>query len=408
VVPALLIGHDRVLSFGQGLGQASAEPAVLWHTLTGRFAQSPENTRNPLLLLGFLSRLHERDPTCAAALLDTAVDDEVLGPLLPILQTAVPIDQDGVARLNRALALDRTSGAAYRNLAGGRVVDNVPGAELRGLLAGIAGKPDGLDAAMEILFMRLYSDASQHRPADPDLGVAARELLMARPFRHDDRDKGMRLGLLVKSALSGPDGPETARLVWRNFAAAVARGDTYATEQHGLLKGLFSTQPAAVLDEIGTGDPKHIAGMLRLVRDSARFGDDNPIDAVSHDALLAWCGVEPPARFPIAALLVTPVQGGMDGAVAQWTPAARGLLEEAPDRVAVLEHLLKRFHPRSWSGSLAAILSARAELVAGLAEHPDSRLAEYATRAHESLQRAIAADRQQETQHDQIRDERFE
>jgi hypothetical protein len=188
----------------------------------------------------------------------------------------------------------------------------------------------------------------------------------------------------------------------------VARGDTYATEQHGLLKGLFSTQPVAVLDEIGTGDPEHIAGMLRLVRDMARFGDNNPIDAVSHDALLAWCGVDPPARFPIAALLVTPVQGGMDGAAAQWTPAASALLEEAPDRVAVLERLLKRFHPMSWSGSLAPILSARAELVAGLAEHADLRLAEYAGRAYESLQRTIAAARQQETQHDQIRDERFE
>jgi hypothetical protein len=98
----------------------------------------------------------------------------------------------------------------------------------------------------------------------------------------------------------------------------------------------------------------------------------------------------------------------MDGAVAQWTPAASALLEEAPDRVSVLERFLKRFYPMSWSGSLAAILSARAELLRGLAEHPDRRLAEHAMRAHEHLQGAIAIERQQETLFDQLRDERFE
>jgi hypothetical protein len=407
VLAALVNAGGRVLLFGRGLGESSAEPVSLWRTLTEQFAKAPANRRNPLLLLGFLSGLHEQDRACAATLLDAAVADEVLGPLLPVLQTAVPADANGVARLSRALALDRAPGAAYRNLAGGKAVDNVPGAELRGLLRGIAAKPDGLNAAMEILSMRLYSDANQQRPTDPDLVQAARDLLVARRFRHDERDRDMRLGRLVKAGLSGPEGQETARLLWRNFGAAVANGDTYATEQHGLLKGLFSTHPTALLDEIGIGDPEYTKRMLRLVHDSARFGD-NPIEAVSVDTLLTWCRGDPPWRFPFAASIVTPVQGGMDGAVAQWTPAASALLEEAPDRVSVLERFLKRFYPMSWSGSLAAILSARAELLRGLAEHPDRRLAEHAMRAHEHLQGAIAIERQQETLFDQLRDERFE
>jgi hypothetical protein len=255
--------------------------------------------------------------------------------------------------------------------------------------------------------MRLYSDANQQRPADADLAQAARELLVARPFRHDDRGRDMRLQRLINAALSGPEAPETARILWRNFADAVARNETYASEQHPLLKELFSGQPTALLDEIGTGDPEHINGMLRLVREATRFGD-NPIDVVPADMLLAWCHKEPRLRFLLAASIVTPVQGGIDGAAAQWTPAATALLEEAPDRVAVLERFLKRFHPMSWSGSLAAILSARAELLRHLGGHPDLRLAECATRAFKNLQQAIATERQHETQHDRLRDERFE
>jgi len=217
----------------------------------------------------------------------------------------------------------------------------------------------------------------------------------------------MRLELLIRAALSGPEGSETARVVWRNFHRAVTSGDTYASAQHGLLKGLFFSQAAALLDEIGTGDPEHIERMLRLIRAAARFGD-NPIDVVPVDTLLAWCRKDPAMRFALAASIVTPVHGGIDGAAAQWTPAASALLEEAPDRVAVLESFLKRFHPMSWTGSLAAILDARTELLQRFAEHPDTRLAERAIRAYHDLQRAIATERQEETQRDQLRDERFE
>jgi len=406
LLPELFRSRDRALLFGRGLGEASFAPAALWRMITARFAEAPEDSGNPLLLMGFLAGVHARDPACTTMLLDAAVEDVSLGPLLPALQTAVPITADGVARLNRAITLNLAPAVAFRNLAGGRVVDDVSGGQLSGLLSRIAAKPGGLDPAMEILFMRLYSDASQHRPLDPDLAQAARDLLLARPFRHNDRDEG-RLPFLVKSALSSPDGPDTARLLWRNFAAAVARHETNATEQQALLKGLFSTHPVALLDEIGTGDPDHIDAALRLVRNITQFGD-NPIDCVPDDTLLIWCRGDPAARFPLAASIVTPVRGGTDGAAAQWTRAARALLDAAPDRVGVLERLLERFRPRGWSGSLAAILSARAELLNQLAEDADPNLAGHAMRAYENLQRAIAAMRQYETQHDQLRDERFE
>jgi hypothetical protein len=58
--------------FGQGIGQAATEPTTLWHSLREKFAEAHENSRNPLLRMGFLSGLHEQDPPCAAALLDAA------------------------------------------------------------------------------------------------------------------------------------------------------------------------------------------------------------------------------------------------------------------------------------------------------------------------------------------------
>jgi len=62
--------ETTALLFGQGIGQAATEPTTLWHSLKEKFAAAHENSRNPLLLIGFLSGLHEHDRPCAAALLD--------------------------------------------------------------------------------------------------------------------------------------------------------------------------------------------------------------------------------------------------------------------------------------------------------------------------------------------------
>ncbi len=399
-------GKGRLFSFGHGLGVACEVPEDLWNRLVAQLALTPENNRNMQVLRGFLAGLSTRDPVLARALLDRAVEHDVLGPCLPLLQSSIPLDANGIARLTRALAGERAPIGSYQHLAYGRFTDPISGDRLRALLALIAAKPGGHDSAMEIVSMRLHSDHSDHRPADPDLAAAGRALLAQLPFSHDDRDKSYRLQLVANIALTGPEGPETARLVWRNFVAAVTRQETYAFEQQGLIKALFSTQPAALLDGITAGDKNSSEEMFRLLRDAGCV-DGNPMDVIPAETLLAWCRAAPATRFLQAAAIITPVTGGTDGAAAQWTPAAQALLEEAPDRVAVLDKFLTRFKPGGFSGSLAAILDSRAALLLGLGEHHDHHLAEHAVRAHDALQLQIAVERQWETREHRRRDERF-
>jgi hypothetical protein len=140
--------------------------------------------------------------------------------------------------------------------------------------------------------MRLHSDYAEHRPADPDLAAAGRDLLAELPFSHDDRNESYRPQLVAKAALTGPEGAETARHVWRNFVAAVARQETYAFEQQGLLKALFSTQPTALLDQIAAGDENTTRETFGLLRDAASV-EGNPVEAVPLETLLAWCRAAP-------------------------------------------------------------------------------------------------------------------
>jgi len=57
---------------------------------------------------------------------------------------------------------------------------------------------------------------------------------------------------------------------------------------------------------------------------------------------------------------------------------------------------------------MAAILSARAELLRELYDREDYAVAECAKEAYATLQRDIAAEREWETRHSRERDERFE
>jgi hypothetical protein len=214
----------------------------------------------------------------------------------------------------RALEGGRTPIGAFGHLSGGRATDPIPGAKLRALVSAIAERDGGYDAAFEILFMRLHSDHDQHRPDDPELAAAGRDLLARLPFDHDDRDDGYRLRLVMKVALTGPEGAVAARLIWWKLVGAVRSHETHAYEQRGLLKALFATQPLILLDEFAAGG-EDAAAAIGLVEDAARF-EPNPIDDVPPETLLEWCRRAPAKRFPLAAQLVTVVNGGENGAAA--------------------------------------------------------------------------------------------
>jgi hypothetical protein len=405
LLPGLVTGRGRFWAFGRGLALASEKPAALWKRLVGQLAITAQGERNIQVLGGFLAALNQRDPDLVYVLLDAALNDESLASWFVALQTSIPIDERGFDRLMRALEGGRTPIGAFGDLSGGRATDRIPAAKLRALVSAIAERDGGYDAAFEILFMRLHSDRDQHRPDDPELAAAGRALLAQLPFDHDDRDEDHNLRLVMKVALTGPEGAMTARRIWQNLVAAVCGHETHPYKQRGLLKALFATQPLVLLDELAGGD-EDATEAIRLVEDAARF-EANPIDDVPTETLLEWCRRAPAERFPLAAQLVTVVGGGENGGAAEWTSAARALLNEAPDLVAVLSNLVSRFRPTSWSGSMAAILSSRAELLQEFCDREDA-LAEYAKETYATLQRDITAEREWETKHSRERDERFE
>lgn len=407
LLPELLRGGNRVVAFGRGLAVATSDLRATWARLVDGLEQIAPEQRNVQVLRGFLVELWEQDKDLAQTLLDSTLDQPAMRELLPELHTAVELDERGVERLKRVLSAGHVPVWMYRNLAYGRTTDHLAGGVLKDLLLLIADQPDGFDVALEILFMHLSSVRSAQRESEPELIEAGRELLQRITFRKDSQHRDHKLEGVVKACLTGPDaGPIAAEVVTR-LRESVAAHETYSFHNDDLLKALLEVQPVAVLNALFAGDEKDQRVGVSVFE---QMGDHrgNPVDAISCEALIAWCEGDRERRYPLAASIITFARRPDASGPQVWSEQAKALLAGAPDPRTVLAVLIKQFRPMSWGGSRAALMESNALLLDSLESHVPAGLMPFVTEAKAKLAQEVARERQWETEHDRARDERFE
>lgn len=183
--------------------------------------------------------------------------------------------------------------------------------------------------------------------------------------------------------------------------------ETYWFHNDQLLSALLELQPTAVMDTLFGGDANDHWGGFNIF---SSFGDNHgtPVDVISCEDLIAWCERDGERRYPLMASIITFARHPDGSGPQVWSEQAKALLARAPDPRVVLEVLIKRFRPMSWSGSRAALMEANVGLLDSLEAHVPSGLIPFVTEAKAQLAREVAHERQQETEEDRARDERFE
>jgi hypothetical protein len=407
LLPDLLRGGNRAWAFGRGLAGGSRDPRRTWAMLVEGLERIALEQRDVQVLRGFLIELWEHDRDLAQSLLDSALDQPVLHVFLPVLHSAIKLDERGVGRLKRALVAGQTPVQRYRDIAFGRATDHLAGGILKDLLLLIADQPEGFDVALEILYMRLFSDRSDRREYEPELIETGRELLRLALFQRNTQRGDHELASVAKACLTGLDAGPIAADVAVRLRQAVAAHKTNSFENDELLKSLLEVQPIGVLDALfGGSEADQRAGVRVFDRLSDHQG--NPADAISCETLVAWCEQNPERRYPIAASIVTYVRRTQTSDPQVWSEQARALLTSTSDPRSVLAVLVARFRPMSWSGSRAALMEANARLLDSLESHDSSDLSPFVAEVKAQLAQEIARERQRETNDDRERDERFE
>jgi hypothetical protein len=408
LLPDLLLGGYRAYSFGRGLAAASLDLRATWARLvTGLEMIAPER-RDVQVLRGILVELWETDRDLAQDLLDEALDQPALVAFLPVLHSAVSLDDRGVDRLKSALSAGQVPVRMCRNLAFGQTTDDLGGGSLKDLVLVIAGQPEGFDVALEILFMRLHSDRSAQRKHEPELLEAGRELLRRVTFRGSNHREDYHLAGIVRAALIRSDSGPIAAAVAARLREAISAYETSASCNDDLVHALLEVQPTAALNAfLDEGSERDQRAGIRLFEDGGGHRA-NPVDAVPCETLITWCDGDSERRYPLAAAIITfGLRPEASGALV-WSEHARALLANANEPRGVLTVLLKRFRPMGWSGSRAAVMEANARLLDSLEPLVPPALMSFVADAKTQLEQEIASERQRETAEDRERDERFE
>jgi hypothetical protein len=407
LLPDLVRGKGgRLGRFGTGLGSAPGDRRARWQALVSALRNVPPGERNLGVIAGYLTGLAGVEPGVANALLDGAVEDAVLGPWLPALQMAVPIDADGLQRLSRALEVGLAPIGMFGNLAGGRYADSVPGPDFRQLVSAIAGKPGGYGVAADVLSMRIFSDRSAKKEVAPELIEAGRTLLEGIVFERGNHMQDYRLSEIAKACLASPEAGDTAIAIAGRLRTAAAGYALSIYDYDQFVLALLKVQPRAALDGFfGGSEDDREAG--RQVIEQIAMNQDNALDGVPDAVVLAWCEESRAERYAFMAQVVTYARS-TDKASLQWTPLARAMLDQAPEPVTVLAIFVERFSPMTWNGSRAAEFEERARLLDDLADHPDKALSAYAAEQRRQLADTVARYRRAEAEEHRDRDERFE
>jgi hypothetical protein len=198
-----------------------------------------------------------------------------------------------------------------------------------------------------------------------------------------------------------------ARGLCRKLIAATANHDISAYDYGDLIKGLLQVHPAAMLDELLSDNAESCRQGVRLLRSVSRY-DRAALDVLPEEILLAWCDLDPARRYPIAASVVPLFKQPREGESEEWTPLVIRLLGHAPDAPLVLNEIVHRLSPSSWSGSRASILETRLRLLDSLPIDGAPVLAAALAKARIDLEAQVAAERRYEMEEERSRSNRFE
>jgi hypothetical protein len=280
LLPDLLRGGTRTYPFGCGLADASYDPPDVWTKLIEGLERLPLDQREIRVLRGFLAALWRRDQDTAQNFLNDAFDWPSLRPLLPYLQTSVPVDSRGVTRLKHAFGSDDVRIRACQILRLGGLTVQFTGKDLGDLLMILADRPNGSEIALDIIHMRFFSDRSDGRAYEPELIETGRELLSRLRFRGSGHSADHRLAEVASVCLTGTGAAPLAGQLAGRVRAAVAAGETYDHDHADLVTALLRSHPMPVLDALLEEDPRTQRSGIDILKDRNRHRP-NAIDTVS-------------------------------------------------------------------------------------------------------------------------------
>jgi hypothetical protein len=402
---------SRLHIFGQGLADGSDNKQEIWKALYNQIKKTEPERRQFVVLVGYLSSCAESAPEFYNSTLDSLVHDEILGQWFPVFQGDMIIDQRGVERLLEALETGNANVGTFRHLAWGGRHKTISDDDLAKLLTKLQKQDNGADVAIDILRMRFHeTEENQHQHSRILIETACsflEEYLFTKGNLRQD-STGYSLAQIVKVCFNSEFSAEFILNICEHIAKLTADYRIYPLEYTDLFSTIARIKPIAFLD-VFLENNRNIENYTPYLVFRDSFDErDLFIDQIADDILISWCEADSEARYPLLASVTKLFSIAKETKEIGLNRTAFILFDKAPNLDVILKLLSKSTVPTSWSGSLAELLSRRAELLKELFENESEQVKSWAKEEYSVLQKEAENSRADEEKRNRFYNERFE
>lgn len=363
--------NEKVWSFGFGMGQSVTSCKELLAQLRTHISATDSGRTNTNFIRGLIAGWGTVHLENLSAFLDEAVGDDVWGPMFPELQLSVAVGDEGHLRLQRSLAVDKAPCWQYRNLGYGRATDSLTVVQIGSLLRALAIKPDqGLVVAVDVLRMVIHCCDTKDNLYKTKLRVFCMTFVSEIEWHSLDFNNNNLMHEvegIIEFAFTDASSNAAASTALTNLVQIEKRKAMVRPNRIGsVLKPFFRVCPTAALNACYFQDiDGSYLTALRMVTVHLDSHGGTAVGATPESALIDWCNHSPADRFKFAAQTCELFEWSTPGdeSVTGIASTAMSVLRNAPDKKVILEIFLSRFCPKSWSGSLAALVRQRLVLL---------------------------------------------
>lgn len=308
LIPQLLNTEAKgnVFYVGIGVGKRQTDISAVMAEVRKIIEKSSDpKTVNLAFVRGLISGWKDSDPEATAALLDNAVEDQVLGPWFPELQTVVPIDERGVERLQKSLRIGLAPTWQYNYLS--VRLGHAPIEDVQSLLIELAAKSQGgAHCAIDALHMMVYGAKEQTAPERKKLGALCRDFLTQ--ITWPDLDDHGRLDYELEHIISfatteSGSFDDMQNILDRAVDARIMHPRYYHGTTGNFLAPIIRRYPTEALTHLfGRECPEHGYSISDLILQESPINDaGSRCPVVPDEVLLRWCKENPSGRISFTA-----------------------------------------------------------------------------------------------------------
>ena len=397
-------------AFGIGLARGAHDPSEKWADLVELLRKSGITNFNCTVLSGFVEEAGRRQQGLDRKILDECVTDPMLRSAIVLLHPRDNFDEADLDRCMKALEHVDVAAWSFGGLLWGSHYSKLPAAKTVELANMLLQKPNGDDALLDALGMRLHDT----KASVDTLGLELRRLGLIAAISRIGRDRNGNATMVEHhmAAVIAPclmnEGNDKEKLVWLDaIFSNVDAHYGYGSGYEEAIQVTAATVTEEFLDRVFSGDDRQRRARSHFLEQG---GVDRSILAtVDIPRVVEWCrSKSDPAVWSSLAMAIDIFVTSGDEKSTGLREKCIQFLEASPQPDLVMNAFASRITPNGWSGSRADIMEWNTNALAALMDHENPDIADAARLVVADARGWVLQERDRERREDEAQEQTFE